>query len=211
MTQWSNVDSNTTGPIWAAAQFKKAPNQANLDSIFNGTNEDAFLDNMNVGLFAVTTGEQAATANTGHGAHAGWVLRTVGTGNRAGRVQYETLVAHGSIIEDTEDTVFVDYQIVISVQPADSEETEGNAISFSTTVVTRPTGGTLTYYWQNDGGAGSWANVANTGVYASASGVTSADLQISDTSDLQDNVYRVVISVAGGDNLNSANATLTHL
>jgi hypothetical protein len=28
-------------------------------------------------------------------AHAGWVLRTVGTGGRAGRVQYETLVAMG--------------------------------------------------------------------------------------------------------------------
>lgn len=29
-------------------------------------------------------------------AHAGWVLRTVGTGGRAGRVQYETLVAFGA-------------------------------------------------------------------------------------------------------------------
>ena len=28
-------------------------------------------------------------------AHTGWVLRTVGTGGRAGRVQYETLVAFG--------------------------------------------------------------------------------------------------------------------
>jgi hypothetical protein len=28
-------------------------------------------------------------------AHTGWVLRTVGTGGRAGRVQYETLVAMG--------------------------------------------------------------------------------------------------------------------
>ena len=30
-------------------------------------------------------------------AHAGWVLRTEGTGGRAGRVQYETLVAMGSL------------------------------------------------------------------------------------------------------------------
>jgi hypothetical protein len=29
------------------------------------------------------------------GAHTGWVLRTVGSGGRAGRVQYETLVAMG--------------------------------------------------------------------------------------------------------------------
>lgn len=36
-------------------------------------------------------------------AHAGWVVRTVGTGGRAGRVQYETLVAMGSMVEDGSD------------------------------------------------------------------------------------------------------------
>ena len=41
-------------------------------------------------------------------AHAGWVLRTVGTGGRAGRVQYETLVAMGSITGDSDDTIFKD-------------------------------------------------------------------------------------------------------
>ena len=39
-----------------------------------------------------------------HGvAHAGWVLRTEGTGGRAGRVQYETLVAMGSMTGDASD------------------------------------------------------------------------------------------------------------
>ena len=42
------------------------------------------------------------------GAHAGWVLRTVGQGGRAGRVQYETLVAMGSLSGDAEDTVLKD-------------------------------------------------------------------------------------------------------
>lgn len=41
-------------------------------------------------------------------AHAGWVKRTVGTGGRAGRVQYETLVAMGTIANDAEDQVFKD-------------------------------------------------------------------------------------------------------
>jgi len=36
-------------------------------------------------------------------AHAGWVVRTVGTGGRAGRVQYETLVAMGSMTGDGSD------------------------------------------------------------------------------------------------------------
>jgi len=37
------------------------------------------------------------------GAHLGWVKRTVGTGGRAGRVHYETLVAASSITGDGED------------------------------------------------------------------------------------------------------------
>ena len=42
-------------------------------------------------------------------AHAGWVVRKVGTGGRAGRVQYETLVAMGSITGDaSDDTVLPD-------------------------------------------------------------------------------------------------------
>jgi hypothetical protein len=41
--------------------------------------------------------------------HAGWVVRTVGTGGRAGRVQYETLVAMGSMTGDgSDDTLFKD-------------------------------------------------------------------------------------------------------
>ena len=54
-----------------------------------------------------------ATASLGDGtvggaAHAGWVKRTVGTGGRAGRVYYETLVAGGTIGGDQEDAVFKD-------------------------------------------------------------------------------------------------------
>jgi hypothetical protein len=41
--------------------------------------------------------------------HAGWVIRTVGTGGRAGRVQTETLVAMGSMTSDaSDDTVLPD-------------------------------------------------------------------------------------------------------
>jgi hypothetical protein len=59
------------------------------------------------------TGETATAVATisgvGRGAaHAGWVLRTVGEGGRAGRVQYETLVAMGSLTGDAEDTILKD-------------------------------------------------------------------------------------------------------
>jgi hypothetical protein len=54
--------------------------------------------------------QATATAALGDGAvggsqHAGWVKRTVGTGGRAGRVQYETLVAMGSMTGDQSDDI----------------------------------------------------------------------------------------------------------
>ena len=57
-----------------------------------------------------TADQATATAALGDGAvggsqHAGWVKRTVGTGGRAGRVQYETLVAMGSMTGDQSDDV----------------------------------------------------------------------------------------------------------
>ena len=65
--------------------------------------------------FTIVTGATQATAvaNLGLGvdgdndsreiAHVGWVKKTVGTGGRAGRVHYETLVAASSISGDAED------------------------------------------------------------------------------------------------------------
>ena len=59
-----------------------------------------------------TADQATAVANRGGGVgygdtstvtHAGWVRRTVGTGGRAGRIQYETLVAMGSITGDQAD------------------------------------------------------------------------------------------------------------
>ena len=61
------------------------------------------------------TGETATAVATVGGAknrgisHSGWNLRTEGTGGRAGRVQYETLVAMGSMSTDgSDDTVLPD-------------------------------------------------------------------------------------------------------
>jgi hypothetical protein len=53
------------------------------------------------GLFNVTGSGRSV-------AHAGWVVRKEGTGGRAGRVQYETLVAMGSMTGDAEDKEFPD-------------------------------------------------------------------------------------------------------
>jgi hypothetical protein len=47
------------------------------------------------GETATAVAELTEVGYTKGAAHTGWVLRTVGTGGRAGRVQYETLVAFG--------------------------------------------------------------------------------------------------------------------
>lgn len=62
-----------------------------------------------------TADQATAVADLGYGSggiaatHAGWVLRTVGTGGRAGRIQTEVLVAMGSMTSDaSDDTVLPD-------------------------------------------------------------------------------------------------------
>jgi hypothetical protein len=69
----------------------------------------------NAQTFTIVTNATQATANASRGlgtdgdsdnrdlAHTGWVKKTVGTGGRAGRVHYETLVAASSISGDAED------------------------------------------------------------------------------------------------------------
>ena len=63
-------------------------------------------------FFEIQATADQATATAARGdsavggsAHSGWVKRTVGTGGRAGRVQYETLVAMGSITDDQADDI----------------------------------------------------------------------------------------------------------
>ena len=57
-------------------------------------------------IFGVDTTEAGVAGNGKKVAHSGWVLRKVGSGGRAGRVQFETLVATGTISGDAENTVF---------------------------------------------------------------------------------------------------------
>ena len=63
--------------------------------MFGNTTQNAFRQGQAVGVFGIDAVEMGVT-KTG-AAHAGWVLRTVGSGGRAGRVQTEVLVAMGSL------------------------------------------------------------------------------------------------------------------
>jgi hypothetical protein len=73
-----------------------------VDITGTGTLVQYFDKSTKVNATAIASlGESA----NGGAAHAGWVRRTVGTGGRAGRINYETLVAMGSISGDQSDDI----------------------------------------------------------------------------------------------------------
>lgn len=80
---------------------------AAVDITGQGTNAQFFVI---VASVAATATAAKGSGSTGtQVTHAGWVRRTVGTGGRAGRIQYETLVAMGSMTSDAaDDTVAPD-------------------------------------------------------------------------------------------------------
>ena len=59
-------------------------------------------------LTGQTATAAAILARAQAGFHSGWVVRTVGSGGRAGRVNYETLVAMGSMTGDAENVILKD-------------------------------------------------------------------------------------------------------
>jgi hypothetical protein len=141
-------------------------------------------------------------------AHAGWVQRTIGTGNRAGRIQYETLVASGTITNDAaDDTQFPDYVLSITTQPANDSAnvTASETASFTVVAASAPAGATLAYQWQANTGSG-FANVATGAVY---SDVTTATLSVDDVTGLTGAQFRALVLATGADTITSAAATLT--
>ena len=91
MSGWTNEDAHGNAPLFALAQVQKAPTASNMGAaasgkLFNNATEDNLITNVTIGLFNLKDGEEEK------GAHTGWNLKTTGTGGRASRVIYETLV-----------------------------------------------------------------------------------------------------------------------
>jgi hypothetical protein len=218
MTQWGKYDAASNVPLWISSQLNQSVNVAMSDTsntLFNNVTANTYFVGRTDGVFAVDADEMAAIRVTDDAkpAHAGWVLRTEGSGGRAGRVSYETLVAGGSFgIDDSEDTIFPDKTIIISTQPFLSNVITGNAISFSVSAYTVPAGGTLNYQWQRDANSatgnaatGPWANVPASGVFTNT---TTATLTISNNATLNNNVFRVIVRTIGASNVFSSNASV---
>jgi hypothetical protein len=178
MALWSNTDEATSAP-------KHTVNTTNGE-----TGVEAY-GKTPVGTFGVDTAE---TNNT----HAGWVLRTVGSGGRSGRVLQETLVAMGSISGDG-DALPPLPVITIDTQPQNQSVAVDETATF--TVVATASGiSTLSYQWQ-----------ANTGTWTNISGATSASYT-TDPAVLGDDgkTFRVIVSgTNGAESVTSSVVTLT--
>ena len=88
MSSWTISDSAAGAPLWAVTTLNKAPSTANRTSLYENTTADTFISGATHGLFNYNTSE----TQSGQIAHTGWVLKTTGSGGRAGRVSYTTLV-----------------------------------------------------------------------------------------------------------------------
>ena len=205
MPLWGNTDDAANSTIFAAAQVKLTPNTDNRAALFGNTTADAFITGETIGQYGVDVNEVAADRRI---THAGWVLKTEGSGGRAGRVQYETLVAMGTMSGDDEDVSFPDYVLRITTNPssASANSTANEIATFTAAGASTPTGATLAYIWQKYNG-GSFANLTNTGAY---SNTTTATLSVKANTASNGEVYRIRISATGANAaVFSSNATIT--
>ena len=205
MPLWKNTDAAANSTIFAAAQLKQTPNTNNRDALFGNTTSNAYFDNVTVGQYAVDDKEIAAGG--GAVAHTGWVLRTSGTGGRAGRVMTEVLVAGGITTDGADDAIYPDYTIRITTQPmnrtVNASSTTANTTTLSVVAASTPNGATLAYLWQANTGSG-FVNAAS-----GTTGNTTATLTVSANSFANGTQFRVVVQATGAANVTSNAAVLT--
>lgn len=203
MAQWGNTDDAANSVLWATTAVKLTPNTTNQTALFGNTTADAFVTGVTVGQFGA--GVQEVQAN-GDLTHSGWILRTEGSGGRAGRVTHEVLVAGGYTFtsDASDDAVLPDYVIRITTQPSNTSAntTDSENATFTVVGASRPTGATLAYTWTYANGD-AIATDANVGV------TTDATLTVNSAVQTTNAAFKVVVSTTGGANATSSNATLT--
>lgn len=195
-------DSAANSVNWAVAQVKKTPNTANRNAFYGNTTADAFITGATTGQFAADANEVAANPGI---PHTGWAIRTVGSGGRAGRVQFEVLVAGGITSDGSDDTAMPDYKLRITSQPVGNtaNTTASQQATFRVVGASTPAGATLAYAWTYANGD-ALATGANVGTTTTANLVVNSAVVTTNTS------FKVTISSTGGAvNVVSSNATLT--
>ena len=210
MPLWGSKDNAANSDIAAVIQVRKGVTTANQTTLYGNVTANVYFTNQVTGQFGVDTNEIRAANQTGrgHAQHAGWVLRHEGTGLKAGRVWYETLVAMGSMSTDgSDDTYFPDYGLTITSNASSSSTGTAANINFAITATSTPSGATITYKWQQYNGS-AWVDVANTaGRYFNNTSPTFT----ANNKTANGNVFRAMVSASGANTVYSSSATISYI
>jgi hypothetical protein len=223
MSSWGNNDNAANAPYWAvnsaiapANPNRAAPTAANVALLYANTTANVYTAGETIGLFGLNSQEIDVLGDTG--AHTGWVLKTEGQGGRAGRVQYETLVALNNMISDGDAQLFPNVAITLATTTSASVVANTSYANSATFVVTPTlvgnTAAVLTYQWQvnNPSGSLGWTNVVNgTPANTQYTGGTSATLLVK-PADTTVNGYKFRVTATAavqGVSATSANSTIT--
>lgn len=175
MAQWGKDDNAANSVLWGTTSVNLSTNTVNSNTVYQNTTVGAFKNNnvamkKAVGQFGVSAAEAANTAGEGKKVtHAGWNLRTVGTGSLA------TLVisdpgkgyANGDVITINAGTGGTNATATVATSPL------GNVVSVSITsvgggfVTTAPTGITVA---NSTGGATTGSNAVFTATVGGRAG-----------------------------------------
>lgn len=209
MALYGKSDAASNVSVIVCSTVQATQNTTNRDALYGNTTADAFVSGTTKGIFGVDVAEARAAragANT-RVVTPGYQLRTVGSGGRAGRTQYETLVAVRLSTDASDDTVVPDYKLVINTQPAANtgDASNNDIVNFSVAAASVPTGASLTYVWQKYNGS-AFANLSNAGAY---SNTTTATLSVLANTATTAEIYRVRVAATGADAVFSSNAVIT--
>ena len=171
MSSWGNYDNAANAPYWVVTQVSTgvnkaaaAPTAANVALLYGNTTSDVYVTGETVGLFMADKFEvQAADSAI---PATGWVLKTTGSGGRAGRVTWEVLACVSEVSNDaaaTEDTTLVDAVVTFLTSPTGVQFVAGagNNGTFSVTTSVVPENATLSYLWQYSTDGTTYADAAN--------------------------------------------------
>lgn len=227
MSSWGNNDFANNAPEWAVravpnhnANTTARPSAANVAYLYQNTSPNVYQTGITVGLWNVSQAEEAVAVNgvnpTAGPSHDGWVLKTVGQGGRAGRVQYETLVvlANSPYESAAGQNLFPDTAITFA-QPSELQSIVhggGNTVTLSvsgTSVI--PATATVTYLWQyNNQSGGGWNNVTANTSNAATTGNTTVTLVLTPSDASTNNfVYRVLANATNPGIIGANTTTFT--
>ena len=201
--------SLTISPAWSIANTSGVSATLKQSPKWLAAGSDTTVQSVNL-IYGVDVNE--ATAATPPEVP-GWVYTNTYTdmhGNSRRKAEVLCAIGSMSTANDDEDTTYPDYRIVIGTQPASKTVTNNSANTFSISVTTVPTGGTVNYRWQRAANANAaFIDLTNTGTWTNT---TSATVNFANSAlAVSGSIYRVTMNVTGAtaSNTVSSNAILT--